>query len=50
MLTLKEIIKKILVKITNWSTPVDEKYDFGIYEKIRHQNKMVKNQYDLYRK
>lgn len=35
-------------KITNWSTPVDEKM---ILEYMRNptSNKMVKNQYDLYR-
>lgn len=32
MLTLKRSLKDS-GKITNWSTPVDEKYDFGIYEK-----------------
>lgn len=43
----KEIIKRFC-KITNWSTPVDENM---ILEYMRNptSNKMVKNQYDLYR-
>lgn len=47
MLTLKRSLKDS-GKITNWSTPVDEKM---ILEYMRNptSNKMVKNQYDLYR-
>lgn len=47
MLTLKRPLKDS-GKITNWSTPVDEKM---ILEYMRNptSNKMVKNQYDLYR-
>ena len=44
----KTINKKDSGKITNWSTPVDENM---ILEYMRNptSNKMVKNQYDLYR-
>lgn len=47
MLTLKRSLKDS-GKITNWSTPVDENM---ILEYMRNptSNKMVKNQYDLYR-
>lgn len=47
MLTLKRSLKDF-GKITNWSTPVDENM---ILEYMRNptSNKMVKNQYDLYR-
>lgn len=47
MLTLKRSLKDS-GKITNWSTPVDEKM---ILEYMRNptSNKMIKNQYDLYR-
>lgn len=47
MLTLNRSLKDS-GKITNWSTPVDEKM---ILEYMRNptSNKMVKNQYDLYR-
>jgi hypothetical protein len=47
VLTLKRSLKDS-GKITNWSTPVDEKM---ILEYMRNptSNKMVKNQYDLYR-
>lgn len=47
MLTLKRPLKDS-GKITNWSTPVDENM---ILEYMRNptSNKMVKNQYDLYR-
>lgn len=47
MLTLKRSLKDS-GKITNWSTPVDENM---ILECMRNptSNKMVKNQYDLYR-
>lgn len=47
ILTLKRSLKDS-GKITNWSTPVDEKM---ILEYMRNptSNKMVKNQYDLYR-
>lgn len=43
-----EVLRKDSGKITNWSTPVDEKM---ILEYMRNptSNKMVKNQYDLYR-
>lgn len=43
-----EVNKKDSGKITNWSTPVDENM---ILEYMRNptSNKMVKNQYDLYR-
>lgn len=46
-LTLKRSLKDS-GKITNWSTPVDENM---ILEYMRNptSNKMVKNQYDLYR-
>ena len=47
LLTLKRSLKDS-GKITNWSTPVDENM---ILEYMRNptSNKMVKNQYDLYR-
>lgn len=43
-----EVLRKDSGKITNWSTPVDENM---ILEYMRNptSNKMVKNQYDLYR-
>lgn len=50
MLTLKEIIKKILVKLQNWSTPVDENMILEYMRNPTSKIKMVKNQYDLYRK